>query len=94
MTGAAVAVVTERVQIRAGSVVLPLHHPIRVAEAWSVVDNLSNGRVALAMASGWQPNDFVLRPENHGRAKDALFRDLDTVRRLWRGETVESAFTT
>ena len=89
VTGAAVAVVTERVQIRAGSVVLPLHHPIRVAEAWSVVDNLSNGRVGLAMASGWQPNDFVLRPENHGRAKDALFRDLDTVRRLWRGETVD-----
>lgn len=89
VTSAAVAVITERVQIRAGSVVLPLHHPIRVAEAWSVVDNLSNGRVALAMASGWQPNDFVLRPENHGKAKDALFRDLETVRRLWRGETVE-----
>ena len=26
--------------IRAGSVVLPLHNPIRVAEEWSVVDNL------------------------------------------------------
>jgi natural product biosynthesis luciferase-like monooxygenase protein len=89
VTSAAVAAVTERVQIRAGSVVLPLHHPIRVAEAWSVVDNLSNGRVALAMASGWQPNDFVLRPENHGRAKEALFRDLEVVKRLWRGETVE-----
>ncbi len=32
-------------QIRAGSCVLPLHHPIRVAEDWAVVDNLSNGRV-------------------------------------------------
>ena len=29
----------ERIQIRAGSVVLPLHNPVRVAEEWSVVDN-------------------------------------------------------
>ena len=62
VTGAAVAAVTENVGIRAGSVVMPLHHPIRVAEAWSVVDNLSNGRVAISFASGWQPNDFVLMP--------------------------------
>ena len=41
---AALAMITERVQIRAGSVALPLHHPVRVAEEWSVVDNLSNGR--------------------------------------------------
>src|SRR5262249_5780592 len=36
---AALAMLTERVQIRAGSVALPLHHPVRVAEEWSVVDN-------------------------------------------------------
>ena len=41
VTGAALAAITERIGIRAGSVVLPLHNPIRVAEEWSVVDNLS-----------------------------------------------------
>src|ERR1044072_8239679 len=45
---AALAMITERVQIRAGSVALPLHHPVRVAEEWSVVDNLSNGRAAIS----------------------------------------------
>src|SRR6266516_270427 len=59
VTGAAVAAVTERIQIRGGSVVLPLQNPIRVAEEWSVVDNLSKGRVAVSFASGWQINDFV-----------------------------------
>ncbi len=89
VTGAAVAVLTKHVQIRAGSVVLPLHHPIRVAEAWSIVDNLSNGRVAIAFAAGWQPTDFVLMPQNFKTAKDVMFRDIDLVQRLWRGETVE-----
>ena len=89
VTGAAIATITERVQIRAGSCVLPLHHPARVAEEWSVVDNLSNGRVGLSFAAGWQPNDFLLRPSSWGRAKEAMFEEIDVVRRLWRGDTVE-----
>ncbi|MBM4336799.1 MAG: LLM class flavin-dependent oxidoreductase [Deltaproteobacteria bacterium] len=89
VTSAAIAAVTERVQIRAGSCVLPLHHPIRVAEDWAVVDNLSNGRVAIGFAAGWQPNDFVIRPDGYADAKGQMFRLIDTVKRLWRGETVE-----
>jgi natural product biosynthesis luciferase-like monooxygenase protein len=89
VTGAAVAAITQHVSIRAGSCVLPLHHPARVAEEWAVIDNISNGRVALAFASGWMPEDFVLRPENAPPAnKAAMFRDIDVVRRLWRGEQV------
>ncbi len=88
VTGAALAAVTENIGIRAGSCVSPLHHPIRIAEEWAVVDNLSNGRVALAFASGWQPNDFILRPENHANNKGVMLEQIDTVRRLWRGEKV------
>lgn len=88
VTGAAVAAITQNVDVRAGSVVMPLHHPIRVAEAWSIVDNLSGGRVGISVASGWQPNDFVLMPENYARAKDAMFEGIEQVKRLWRGETV------
>jgi natural product biosynthesis luciferase-like monooxygenase protein len=88
VTGAAIAAITQHVEIRAGSVVLPLHHPIRVAEEWSLVDNLSKGRVGISFASGWQPNDFVLAPNNRQHAKDVMFRDIEIVRRLWRGESV------
>lgn len=89
VTSAAIAAVTRNIQIRAGSVVLPLHHPVRVAEEWSVVDNISNGRVGLSFAAGWQPDDFVLKPENFSGAKQAMLRDIDIVRRLWRGEAVD-----
>ena len=61
---AALAMITDRVQIRAGSVALPLHHPVRVAEEWSVVDNLSNGRAAISFASGWHPGDFIFARTN------------------------------
>ncbi|MCE9621064.1 MAG: LLM class flavin-dependent oxidoreductase [Actinomycetia bacterium] len=88
VTAAAIATITKRVSIRAGSVVLPLHHPVEIAEAWSMIDNLSNGRAGVAFASGWQPNDFVLRPQNFAHAKEAMFEGIEQIRRLWRGESV------
>ena len=85
----ALAMVTERVRLRAGSVVLPMHHPVRVAEEWAVVDNLSGGRVDLSLAAGWNPNDFVLAPGSFADRYDLLFSGLDTIRSLWGGGTVE-----
>ncbi|MEY8829327.1 MupA/Atu3671 family FMN-dependent luciferase-like monooxygenase [Sedimentitalea sp. XS_ASV28] len=89
VTGAAVAAVTKNLEIRAGSCVSPLHHPARIAEEWAVIDNLTNGRTGLAIASGWQPDDFVLRPENTPPDnKPAMLQDIETLRKLWRGEEV------
>jgi natural product biosynthesis luciferase-like monooxygenase protein/amino acid adenylation domain-containing protein len=86
--GAALAVRTSRIRLNAGSVVLPLHDPIRVAEEWSMIDNLSRGRVGLCLASGWQANDFVFAPQNYGQHKEILYEHLATLRRLWAGERV------
>ena len=86
--GAALAMVTEKIRIRAGSVVLPLHHPMRVAEEWSVVDNLSQGRIDLAFARGWNPNDFVFSPSAYDNATEVLHSGIETVRKLWRGESL------
>jgi natural product biosynthesis luciferase-like monooxygenase protein len=88
VAAAAVAAVTERVAIRAGSVVAPLHDPVRIAEEWSVVDNLSGGRAGLSFASGWNADDFVLQPGNYENRKKVLADTVDTVRRLWRQEAV------
>jgi natural product biosynthesis luciferase-like monooxygenase protein len=89
VTGAAVAAVTQNIGVRAGSCVGPLHHPARIAEEWAVIDNLTNGRAALAIASGWQPDDFVLRPQNTPpHNKKAMFDTIDQLRKLWRGEAV------
>jgi natural product biosynthesis luciferase-like monooxygenase protein len=68
--------------------VVPLHSPIRIAEEWAVVDNLSNGRVALSVAAGWATPDFAIRPESFDRAKQVMFESTDIVQRLWRGESV------
>lgn len=89
VTSAAMASITSKVELRAGSVVIPLHDPIRVAEEWAVVDNLSQGRVGLSFASGWHVNDFVLKPENFERRHEVMQESIDTVLRLWAGEKIK-----
>ncbi|WP_177154608.1 MupA/Atu3671 family FMN-dependent luciferase-like monooxygenase [Actinosynnema pretiosum] len=85
---AALARQTSRLSLRAGSVVLPLHHPARVAEEWAVVDALSGGRVGLAFASGWNDRDFVLAPGGFATRKQDTLRAMGQVRALWRGDAV------
>ncbi|MER5887627.1 MupA/Atu3671 family FMN-dependent luciferase-like monooxygenase [Streptomyces sp. NPDC001941] len=82
---------TERIRLNAGSVVLPLHDPIRVAEEWSMVDNLSGGRVGIGVASGWHANDFVFFPERYGRHKEVMYEQLAQVRELWGGGALRRA---
>jgi natural product biosynthesis luciferase-like monooxygenase protein len=87
--GAALSMITEQVKIRAGSVVLPLHSAVRVAEDWAVVDNLSRGRVAISFATGWHEHDYVIAPANFEDRRELMFRNIEIVRRLWAGEEVE-----
>ncbi|MFK5957172.1 MAG: LLM class flavin-dependent oxidoreductase [Planctomycetota bacterium] len=86
VAASAIAAVTENIGIRAGSVVVPLHDPVLMAEDWSMVDNLSGGRVGLAIASGWHPNDFVLDPASFEDRKQVMKTRMGTLRSLWRGE--------
>ncbi|GAA4929130.1 MupA/Atu3671 family FMN-dependent luciferase-like monooxygenase [Actinoplanes utahensis] len=79
----ALAVRTERIALRAGSVVAPLHHPARIAEDWAMVDALSNGRAGLSLATGWNPGDFVLGRGSFDDRRESTFATVDTLRALW-----------
>lgn len=86
LLSAALAMITQHIQLRAGSVVLPLHNPLRVAEEWAVADNLSGGRVSVAFASGWFIDDFVFTNEPFEQRKEVMYRGITTIQDLWRGK--------
>jgi natural product biosynthesis luciferase-like monooxygenase protein len=86
---ASLAMITKNVQLRAGSIVSPLHNAIRIAEEWSLVDNLSNGRAGLSFGSGWQCDDFVLAPDNYKVRHELMLEQIKTVKDLWQGKKVE-----
>ena len=86
---AALSTITTNVKLRAGSVVVPLHDPVRVAEEWAVVDNLSQGRIGIASASGWHPRDFSFFPQNYADRKQVMLESIQVLQRLWRGEAIK-----
>ena len=54
----AVAAITQRVSISSNVLLMPFHHPIRLAEDLSVLDNLSNGRMMLGVGLGYAHHEF------------------------------------
>ena len=85
---ARVAAVTENIRLAPAVTVLPLHHPIRVAEQWATLDLLSNGRVDFAAGRGYDRREYV--PLGHAAAfedNSAVFAEgLDILKRLWSGK--------
>ena len=74
---------TTSVRLGTAVSVLPLHHPLRFAEAAATVDQLSHGRLDLGIGRGYQPGEFrgfgVDIAEKHARFDEAL----DVIRKVW-----------
>ncbi|WP_329011039.1 LLM class flavin-dependent oxidoreductase [Micromonospora rifamycinica] len=57
--GMAVAERTRQITIGTAVLVLPLHHPLRLAEDIAALDVLSGGRVSIGVGRGYQPAEFA-----------------------------------
>lgn len=72
-----------------GILLLPLFHPVHIAEEFATLDHLSGGRVVLGVGAGYRDNEFAA----FGIDPDARFRRLDeslrVIRALWSGEPVD-----
>jgi alkanesulfonate monooxygenase SsuD/methylene tetrahydromethanopterin reductase-like flavin-dependent oxidoreductase (luciferase family) len=68
---AGIAQRTKRIRIGYGVAVVPLHHPLRLAEEISWVDHLSEGRAVVGVGPGFSPFEFggfgVPIEERHAR---------------------------
>jgi natural product biosynthesis luciferase-like monooxygenase protein len=84
VTSAALAAVTERLQVRAGSLISPLHDVIRIAEEWAMVDQISAGRAAISFGSGWNINDFVFFPERYEQRQSIMYEQISALKAIWR----------
>jgi probable F420-dependent oxidoreductase len=55
---AAIASRTTRVKLGTGVLLLPLYHPMMVAEEGAMVDRISGGRLILGIGAGYAPEEF------------------------------------
>ena len=88
LQAAAIAARTKTIRIGTAVLLLPLYHPVRVAEDGATVDILSRGRFELGVGIGYRVEEFaglgISRAERAGRMNEGL----EIIRRLWEGESV------
>lgn len=80
---AAIAARTRRIRLGTSILQLPEWHPINVAEAWSVLDNLSNGRAILGVGLGLVEPEFKLFGRNLNEAAPLFNEQLRVIREAW-----------
>ncbi|GBD02920.1 Alkanal monooxygenase alpha chain [bacterium HR19] len=83
-----IAGITKRIRIGTGVVVLPFHHPIRVAEEFAFIDVLSDGRLDFGVGRGYQPHEF----EGYGipisESRNRFEESLQIIKMAWTEEEV------
>jgi natural product biosynthesis luciferase-like monooxygenase protein len=80
---AAIAAETKRVRLGTGVVVLPLNHPLRVAEDYAFLDHLSDGRVDLGIGRGYQPLEFERYGVEQSSTREQFHEGLEVLRQAW-----------
>jgi alkanesulfonate monooxygenase SsuD/methylene tetrahydromethanopterin reductase-like flavin-dependent oxidoreductase (luciferase family) len=78
-----VAARTRRIRLAPAVCVLPLHHPIRVAEQWATLDLLSGGRVDFAAGRGYDRAEYGPLGANFEENAAVFAEGLEIVHRLW-----------
>ena len=87
----AAASVTERIGLFSNVTIGPVYDRALLAKLAAGLDQLSEGRFVLGLATGWREEDYVVAGKQHkGRGK-RLDADVEYMLQAWRGELVEGA---
>ncbi len=81
-----VAARTTRIRLAPAVTVLPLHHPIHVAEQWATLDLLSGGRVDFAAGRGYDRREYLPFQVSFEDNQGLFAEGMEVVRRLWSSE--------
>ncbi|HYX67374.1 MAG TPA: LLM class flavin-dependent oxidoreductase [Burkholderiales bacterium] len=78
-----VAAQTKHIRLAPAVTVLPLHHPIHVAEMWATLDVLSNGRVDFATGRGYDRKEYAPFGADFMASAEIFEEGIDVVLKAW-----------
>jgi len=88
MTLAVLAARTQRINLGTNMLLLPLHHPLRVAEDGAMVDVVSGGRLRLGVSAGYAPADLRAFAVPAGERARRMQDGLTLIRAVWTGDHI------
>ena len=85
-TMTALAVLTSRIQICSSGFILPIYHPVLLAEQMAHLDVLSQGRLIFGVVLGYRDKELGLSEVASRERAPRLEESLEIITRLWAGE--------
>jgi len=82
----AIAARTSRVRISTDILILPFHHPLRLAEEWAVLDVISGGRMELGVGMGYARHEFAGFGIDRAERRSLTVEGIEVLQRAWSGE--------
>ena len=80
---ASIIPVTRHIRLAPAVAVLPLHHPLRVAEEWATLDVLSGGRVDFAVGRGYDRREYIPFGANYMHSLELMDEGCEIIQRAW-----------
>ena len=74
---------TKRIRLGPAVSVLPLHHPLLVAEEYALADNLCGGRLNFAIGSGFSPVEYKMFGMTMEEAREKYWEAFDVILKAW-----------
>ena len=74
---------TENIRLAPAVNVLPIHHPIHVAEMWATLDLLSDGRVDYACGRGYDREEYIPFGADFMTSAEVFEEGLDVLNKAW-----------
>jgi alkanesulfonate monooxygenase SsuD/methylene tetrahydromethanopterin reductase-like flavin-dependent oxidoreductase (luciferase family) len=79
----AVAARTQRLKIGTAVQVLPLHHPLRLAEDTATIDHISKGRLIFGVGRSGFANTYKAYGVSYAESRERFIETLEIVTRAW-----------
>ena len=80
---AAIATRTSRIKIGTAVQVLPLCHPLRLAEETATIDQISRGRLLLGAGRSGNPRGYAAYGVPYGESRERFYETLDILKLAW-----------
>jgi len=74
---------TKNIRLAPAVVVLPLQHPLRVAEEYATLDLLSGGRVDMAVGRGYDRREYVPFGAEYMNSLELLDEGVEVIQKAW-----------